>query len=42
MGAVRLKDVEAAQTRIVVVAKALAESGEITLSAKGNTDDWVY
>lgn len=42
MGAVRLKDVEAAQTRIVVAAKALSESGEITLSAKGNTDDWVY
>jgi flagellar motor switch protein FliG len=42
MGAVRLKDVEAAQTRIVVAAKALAEAGEITLSAKGNTDDWVY
>jgi len=38
MGPVRLKDVDAAQTRMVATAKELAARGEILLS-DGKTDD---
>ena len=38
MGPVRLKDVDAAQTRMVSAAKDLASRGEIMLS-DGKTDD---
>ena len=41
MGAVRMKDVEEAQTAIVVAAKELADSGEIVL-AGGEDDELVY
>ena len=38
LGAVRLKDVEEAQSAIVQVAKALSESGEIVISSGGEED----
>lgn len=42
MGAVRLKDVDEAQSAVVNVAKALAESGEIVISSGDDTDELVY
>lgn len=42
MGPVRLKDVEAAQARIVAVAKELAASGEIILSDGKTEDELIY
>ena len=42
MGAVRLKDVDEAQSKIVVVAKALADSGEIVIAGQGEEDELVY
>jgi flagellar motor switch protein FliG len=39
MGMVRLKEVEASQTRIIDVLKALEESGEIALNLRGGGDD---
>ena len=38
LGAVRLKDVEEAQTAIVLVAKGLSDSGEIVISGGGEED----
>jgi flagellar motor switch protein FliG len=38
LGAVRLKDVEEAQSGIVQVAKALADSGEIVIAGGGEED----
>jgi len=34
LGPVRMKDVEAAQDRIIAAARALEENGEITLAAE--------
>ncbi len=42
MGAVRLKDVDEAQAKIVVVAKALADSGDIVIAGQGEEDELVY
>ena len=42
MGAVRLRDVDEAQAKIVVVAKALADSGEIVIAGQGEEDELVY
>ncbi|MEQ1619676.1 MAG: flagellar motor switch protein FliG [Terricaulis sp.] len=42
MGPVRLKDVEAAQTRMVAVAKDLAARGEIVLSEGKSEDELIY
>ena len=42
MGAVRLKDVDEAQASVVVVAKALADSGEIVISSGSDDDELVY
>ncbi len=42
MGPVRLKDVEAAQTRMVTVAKDLATRGEIVLSEGKAEDELIY
>ena len=42
MGAVRLKDVDEAQSAIVQVAKALAETGEIVISQGGEEDELVF
>jgi flagellar motor switch protein FliG len=42
MGPVRLKDVEAAQTRLVATAKDLAEKGEIMLAASGGDEELIY
>lgn len=42
MGAVRLKDVDEAQAKIVVAAKALADAGEIVISGQGEEDQLVY
>jgi flagellar motor switch protein FliG len=39
MGPVRLKDVEAAQSRLVAIAKELADKGEIMLAGSGGADD---
>ncbi|MBN1301149.1 MAG: flagellar motor switch protein FliG [Melioribacteraceae bacterium] len=39
MGMVKLKEVEAAQARIIDVVKSLEESGEISLNLRGGTDD---
>jgi len=39
MGMVKLKEVEAAQARIIDVVKSLEESGEISLNLKGNSED---
>jgi flagellar motor switch protein FliG len=42
MGPVRLKDVDAAQARMVVLARELAERGEIMLSEGGGDDELIY
>lgn len=42
MGPVRLKDVDAAQTRIVLLAKDLAAKGEIVLSEGKAEDELIY
>ncbi len=42
MGPVRLKDVDAAQFSMVQVAKDLAQSGQIMLSAGGSDDELIY
>ncbi|MGB0683081.1 MAG: flagellar motor switch protein FliG [Magnetovibrionaceae bacterium] len=42
MGAVRLKDVDEAQSAIVNVAKAMADAGEIVIAAGGDEDELVY
>jgi len=42
MGPVRLKDVDAAQTALVAVAKDLAARGEIMLAGQGGDDELVY
>jgi flagellar motor switch protein FliG len=42
MGPVKLKDVEAAQQEMVVVAKALADRGEIMLADGGGQDELIY
>jgi flagellar motor switch protein FliG len=42
LGPVRLKDVDEAQTAIVVVAKDLAASGQIVISEGGTEDELVY
>ncbi len=39
MGMVKLKEVEAAQARIIDVVKALEESGEISLNIRGNSEE---
>jgi len=39
MGMVKLKDVEAAQARIIDVVKQLEESGEISLNIRGGTEE---
>ena len=42
MGAVRLKDVDEAQANVVMVAKALADAGEIVISSGSDEDELVY
>ncbi len=42
MGPVRLRDVDEAQAEIVVVAKQLADSGEIVISTGGDDDEMVF
>ncbi|MBT6109678.1 MAG: flagellar motor switch protein FliG, partial [Rhodospirillales bacterium] len=42
MGAVRLKDVDEAQSAVVQVAKALSDAGEIVISTGGEDDELVY
>ena len=42
MGAVRMKDVEDAQAKIVTAAKALADSGEIVISGSDEGSELVY
>jgi flagellar motor switch protein FliG len=42
MGPVRLKDVDAAQSKMVVIAKELAERGEIMLAASNAEDELIY
>ncbi len=42
MGAVRLKDVDEAQSTIVAAAKALADAGEIVISSGGDEDELIY
>jgi flagellar motor switch protein FliG len=42
MGPVRLKDVDAAQTAVVQVAKDLAAKGEIMLAGQSGDDELVY
>jgi flagellar motor switch protein FliG len=42
MGPVRLRDVDAAQTRLVAVAKELAAKGEIVLSDGKSDDEMIY
>jgi flagellar motor switch protein FliG len=42
MGPVKLKDVEGAQQEMVVVAKALADRGEIMLVESGGEDELIY
>jgi flagellar motor switch protein FliG len=39
MGPVRLKDVEAAQTRVVEIVKQLEEQGEIVVAGRGGTEE---
>jgi flagellar motor switch protein FliG len=41
MGPVRLKEVEAAQVRIVTAVKQLEESGEIIIAGRGGTEELV-
>jgi flagellar motor switch protein FliG len=42
MGPVRLRDVDAAQTAMVQVAKDLAAKGEIMLAGAGGDDELIY
>ena len=42
MGAVRLKDVDEAQSTIVTIAKQLADSGEIVIAGQGEEDELIY
>ncbi|WP_417821840.1 flagellar motor switch protein FliG [Terasakiella sp.] len=42
MGPVRLRDVDEAQAEIVVVAKQLADSGEIVISTGGDEDEMIF
>jgi flagellar motor switch protein FliG len=42
MGPVKLKDVESAQQELVVVAKALADRGEIMLAEGSGQDELIY
>ena len=42
MGPVKLKDVESAQQEMVVVAKALADRGEIMLADGAGQDELIY
>jgi flagellar motor switch protein FliG len=42
MGAVRLRDVDEAQSAIVQVAKGLADAGEIAIATGGEDDEFVY
>jgi flagellar motor switch protein FliG len=42
MGPVRLKDVDEAQSAIVIVAKDLASKGEINISDGGSEDEFIY
>ena len=39
MGMVKLKEVEAAQARIIEIVKTLEENGEISLNLRGNMED---
>ena len=39
LGPVRVKDVQAAQARIIEAVRALEESGEIMISGRGGSDD---
>ena len=39
MGMVKLKEVEAAQAKIIDIVKSLEENGEITLNMRGNTEE---
>ena len=41
MGPVRVKDVDEAQNAIVMVAKRLAETGQIVLAEEGGSDDFI-
>lgn len=41
MGPVRLKEVEAAQTRIIAVVRQLEETGEIIIAGRGGTEELV-
>jgi len=38
---VRLKEVESAQTRIVIIVKQLEENGELVISGRGGVEDVV-
>ncbi|GGF57276.1 flagellar motor switch protein FliG [Terasakiella brassicae] len=42
MGPVRLRDVDEAQAEIVVIAKQLADSGEIVISTGGDEDEMIF
>ena len=42
MGAVRLKDVDEAQSAIVTVAKQLADAGEIVIAGQGEEEQLIY
>jgi len=42
MGAVRLKEVDEAQTAVVNTAKALADTGELVISSGGDEDELVF
>jgi len=39
MGLVKLKEVEAAQARIIDVVKEMEENGEISLNLRGNMEE---
>ena len=41
LGPVRVKDVEAAQVRIIAKARALEESGEIVIPGRGGDSDFI-
>ena len=42
LGPVRLKDVDDAQMKMVIVAKDLAAKGEIMLAGSGSDDELIY
>ena len=42
MGPVRLRDVDEAQAEVVVIAKQLADSGEINISTGGDEDEMIF